>query len=135
MPLSDDEYTCLMIMQHGENLIRMPNTRWHAPLGSLHEKGFVKPLHGHVNNFIITEAGLAAAAEREQANDDALTRVLHRHIEVNNARVHMQEKMWAAVNALSEAADIASKTMGDSKKDALRKIAHEVLERALEKIA
>lgn len=131
--LTDDEYTCLLIMKDGENLIRMRDTRWYAPLGKLHEKGFAKPIGG--NNFVISQAGVHALVEHEQGLDGVLTQTIHAHIAVNNARVTMLDQMRTAVDCLSTAAEIASKTTGESKREALRKIAHEVLERALEKIA
>lgn len=135
MALSDDEYTCLMIMKDGENLIRMKNTRWDGALGKLHEQGFVKLLAGHANNFVITQVGLQELVAHEHGLDGVLTQVITGHIAVNNARMMMQDKMRTAVDALVEAADIASRTTGESKKDALRKIAHEVLEHALGRIS
>jgi len=133
MPLTDDEYTCLLIMKDGENLIRMRDTRWYAPLGSLHEKAFIKPIGG--NNFVISQAGVQALAAHDQIQDQALTGTINAYIAANNARVIMQQKMREAVDLLASAADIASRTTGESKKDALRKIAHEVLEHALGRIA
>lgn len=133
MPLTDDEYTCLLIMKDGENLIRMRDTRWYAPLGSLHERGLVKPIGNE--NYIISQLGLAAAVEHERGLDSALDTTIRKHIEVNNTRVHMLDHMRSAVESLRCAAECASRATGQSKKDALRNIAHEVLERALEKIA
>lgn len=133
MSLSDDEYTCLMIMETGENLIRMRDTRWYGALGKLHEKGLAKPIGNE--NFVISQAGSLALVEHERQLDGALDTAVRGHIAANNARVMMLEKMRTAVDALSESAEIASRTTGESKRDALRKIAHEVLERALEKIA
>lgn len=131
--LTDDEYTCLLIMKDGENLIRMHDTRWYASLGSLHERDLVKPIGN--DNFVITQKGIHALVQHDQALDGAFTDVVRAHVAVNNARVLMLDQMKAAVDSLSSAAEIASKTTGESKRDALRKIAHEVLERALEKIA
>lgn len=133
MPLTDDEYTCLLIMRDGENLIRMRETRWYAPLCSLHEKDLVKPIGNE--NFVITQKGSRALVEHEKGLDGVFTQVVHAHVAVNNARVAMLEKMRTAVDSLSDAAEIAARTTGGSRRDALRKIAHEVLERALEKIA
>lgn len=133
MPLTDDEYTCLLIMKEGENLIRMRDTRWYAPLGSLHERGLVKPIGNE--NYVISQAGVAEIFEHESGLNGAMRRLINKQGEVQANKQAVHDKMWAAVNALSEAADLAAKTTGQSKKDALRNIAHEVLERALEKIA
>lgn len=133
MPLSDDEYTCLLIMKDGENLIRMRDTRWYRPLCDLYERGLVKPIGNE--NFVITQKGTHALVEHEEGLDGALTKTINAHIAVNNARVHMMEHMRSAVESLRCAAEVASRTTGESKRDALRNIAHEVLERALEKIA
>lgn len=133
MSLTDDEYTCLLIMKDGENLIRMQHTRWYASLGALHERDLVKPIGN--NNFVITQKGGHALVDHEQGLDGVLNTAIMGHIAINNARVSMQDKMREAVDALAQAADIASRTTGESKKDALRKIAHEVLEHALGRIA
>ena len=122
MSLTDDEYTCLLIMKDGENLIRMRDTRWYHSLNSLHERDLVKPLAGHVDNFVITQRGGRALVEHERGLDGALNDVVRSHTSANNARVMMQDKMREAVDALAQAADIASRTTGESKKDALRKI-------------
>lgn len=133
MPLTDDEYTCLMIMKDGENLIRMRDTRWFKPLGSLHEQALVKPIGNE--NFVITQKGSHALVEHERGLDAGLDQVVRAQVAVNNARVLMAEHMSTAVDSLSSAADIASRTTGESRKDALRKIAHEVIENALRRIA
>lgn len=135
MSLTDDEYTCLLIMENGENLIRMQNTRWYKPLGDMHARGLVKPLPGMVENYVITQAGQIALIERERGQDSAVRELINRQGEINANRQALHTKMWEAIGALSDAAELASKTTGESRKDALRKIAHEVLERALEKIA
>jgi len=133
MPLSDDEYTCLLIMKDGENLIRMRDTRWYRPLCDLYERGLVKPIGNE--NFVISQAGQHALVEHEHGLDAGLRHLINTQGAVNANRVEMYQKMHVAIDALSSAADIASKTTGESKRDALRNIAHEVLERALEKIA
>jgi len=133
MPLSDDEYTCLLIMKDGENLIRMANTRWYAPLGSLHARDLVKPIGNE--NFVINQKGALALVEHEQGLDAGLRQMINAQGAVNANRLAMHQNVHVAIDALSTAADLASKTTGESKRDALRKIAHEVLERALEKIA
>lgn len=132
MPLTDDEYTCLLIMKDGENLIRMQNTRWYGSLNALHARDLVKPIGNE--NFVITQKGSHALVEQESGLDGELNALITGHIAVNNARVSMQTKMREAVDALAGAADIASRTTGESKKDALRKIAHEVLEHALQRV-
>lgn len=133
MPLSDDEYTCLMIMKDGENLIRMRDTRWYRPLCNLYERDLVKPIGNE--NFVITQKGTHALVEHEQGLDAGLRQTINAQGAINANRIEMHQKMHVAIDALSAAAAIASKTTGESKRDALRNIAHEVLERALEKIA
>lgn len=133
MSLTDDEYTCLLIMKDGENLIRMRDTRWYGSINSLEAKGYAKPIGNE--NFVISQAGLVALAQHERSLDGVLTQAANASIGVHNARIMMGDQMRGAVDSLSSAAEIASRTTGESKRDALRKIAHEVLERALEKIA
>jgi hypothetical protein len=131
--LSDDEYTCLLIMKDGENLIRMRDTRWFAPLGNLYERDLVKPIGNE--NFVITQKGIHALVEHDKGLDAGLRQMINAQGAVNANRTTIHEKMHVAIDALSAAADLASKTTGESKRDALRNIVHEVLERALEKIA
>lgn len=131
MPLSEDEFTCLLIMRQGENLIRMKDTRWYQPLTTLHERGLVKPLAGHVENFVITQQGLYELTAHESGEDAMLRQMINRQGAVNANRLQVHEKMQNAVQLLGEAARLAAATTGDDPKDALRKIAHEVLERTL----
>lgn len=133
MSLTEDEFTCLLIMREGENLIRMKDTRWYRPLNSLHERGLVKPIGSE--NYVISQQGLYELTAHESGEDAMLRQMINRQGAVNQARLEVHEKMHAAIAALSEAANLSARATGDNPKDALRKIAHEVLERALEQIA
>jgi hypothetical protein len=133
MPLSEDEFTCLMIMRDGENMIRMKDTRWYRPLCSLHERDLIKPIGSE--NFVITQKGLHELTAHESGEDAMLRQMINRQGAVNANRLQVHEKMQNAVQLLGDAARLSAATTGDSPKDALRKIAHEVLERALAGIA
>lgn len=129
MALSEDEFTCLMIMREGENLIRMKDTRWYRPLTALHERGLVKPIGNE--NFVITQQGVYELTAHESGEDAMLRQMINRQGAINANRLQVHEKMQSAVQLLGDAARLSAATTGDSPKDALRKIAHEVLERTL----
>lgn len=135
MALSEDEFTCLMIMREGQNLISMKDTRWYRSINSLHERGLCKPLDGSANNFVITQKGIHELTAHEQGEDAMLRQMINHQGAVNAARLEVHGKMQSAIQLLADAARISSAATGDAPKDALRKIAHEVLERALAGIA
>lgn len=131
--LTEDEFTCLKIMEHGENLIRMRDTRWYRPLCSLHERDLIKPIGNE--NFVITQKGLQELIAHESGEDALLHEMINRQGQINQNRLDVHEKMHAAVKLLSDAAQLSAATTGKTPKDCLRNIAHEVLERALAGIA
>lgn len=124
MPLTDDEYSCLMIMAQGQNLIRMKDTRWYAPLTSLHEHGYTRNIGNE--NYVINASGTAALAEHEKSLDGDLGRLIESHGKINNARHHMQSCMNDAANALVAAARAGAAATGESPQGALIKIMPEV---------
>lgn len=126
MALTDDEYSCLMIMAEGQNLIRMKGTRWEKPLTSLHAKRYCRPIGS--DNFVITDLGRAVCAEREHEDDAAIDDMLRKSIGVNNARHQYLASMKTAVDAVVLAAKAASVGTGDSFSAAIDKILAEIKE-------
>jgi hypothetical protein len=128
--LTDDEYSCLMIMQNGMNLIRMRNDRWHVSLTSLYSKSLIKPIGNE--NFVINDAGLQALAAHEKFLDADLGKTIEAHASITNRRQHVLTKMNEAQLALVEASRLAAQTTGESPASALRKCIAEVSLRAQE---
>ena len=126
--LSDDEYTCLAICAQGESLAAIG--RWKPALESLSSAGFV---HRHdIANHVITDAGRKALQERETQDEEALTQVLRKGIEVNNGRLHAKAFAEEAAQALAKAARASVIVTGDTLDAALRSWAVAVLQRANE---
>jgi hypothetical protein len=77
--LTDDEFTLLEIMSHGEAMMAIG--RWEKSLKSLAAKGMADPQDGF--NYIITSAGRTALGGHKQEVD---TDWAHAFIKVNNQR-------------------------------------------------
>ena len=77
--LTDDEFTCLEIMSHGEPMMAI--SRWERPLKSLASKGMSDPQDRF--NYIITEKGRVALGGYKQETD---TNWAQSFIKVNNTR-------------------------------------------------
>lgn len=128
MPLSDDEYSCLMIMATGQNLIRMRDTRWHAPLNSLEAKGFCKPIGNE--NFVITRDGHMALQGHQETLDGDLRNTITKHGQVQDARHAVHAKMQTALAAVVDGARMAALTTGAPEKSCLKDIMREIELRA-----
>lgn len=124
MALTDDEYSCLMIMGQGQNLIRMRDTRWYAPLTSLQAKGFCKSIGNE--NFVISAEGEAALAEHETGLEDDLRLTLNAGRRLNNVRTHMLSCLNDATNSVVSAARAAHEATGESFPSAINKILDEI---------
>lgn len=123
--LLDDEYTCLMIMAQGESLAAIG--RWEKACCSLVEKGLA--IRHDKFNHSITDAGRQACGEREQADDDALRRLVPQiKIAQDSARGHVE----AAAQHLARAALASAPVTGDAPETALVAWNLEVLKRARE---
>ena len=122
--MTNDEYTCLMIMSEGQNLIRMKNTRWYGALNSLEAKGWCKPIGNE--NFVITEQGLAALAGHEDTLNTQLRHELTAQSAIQEQRRALLAKMQDAVTAVLAAARIASLATGDSEPVAVTKLLAEL---------
>jgi len=130
--MTNDEYTCLMIMAEGQNLIRMKDTRWYGALNALEAKGWCKPIGNE--NFVITEAGRAALAGHEETEDAILRRQLTIQGKIQENRQAVHAKMLEAIAALVSAAQISSLTTGESEKTCFNKLISEVTLRAREQL-
>lgn len=128
--LTDDEYTCLMIMNEGQNLIAMENTRWNPSIKSLARKGYATTIGN--NNYVITDSGRHACEDREHKNDQALTDLARGAISVHNAQITTRNFMAEAKANLVKAAHAASAATGDTPSQSLRKCLAEVALRAQE---
>lgn len=128
--LTEDEYACLMIMAEGQNLIAMQNTRWYAPLMSLHQKDFCKPIGN--NNYVITQRGQAALQGHEETMNGELRREVTRQGGLQESRQAVHAKMQTALGAVIDGARMAALTTGKSETTCLRQIIHEVELRATE---
>lgn len=132
MPLNNDEYTCLMIMAEGQNLIRMRNTRWFDAINTLEAKDFCKPIGNE--NFVITQRGTTALAGHEETLNGDLRKTIVAHGRVNEQRQAMHAKMQEALSAVLASVEIAALTTGKSKEFCLGEILHELKIRAEEKL-
>lgn len=132
MPLADDEYTCLMIMAEGQNLIRMRNTRWYDALNNLEAKDFCKPVGNE--NFVITQRATAALAGHEETLNGDLRKVIMAHGRINEQRQAMHAKMQEALSAVLAGVEIAALTTGKTKEFCLGELLHEIKIRAEEKL-
>lgn len=112
MPLTDDEYACLMIMAEGQNLIAMRDTRWYAPLMSLHAKDFCKGIGN--SNYVITQRGQAAITGHEETLTGDLRQTITRHGQINESRQAVHAKMQTALAALVDASQMAALTTGNA---------------------
>lgn len=128
MPLTDDEYSCLMIMAEGQNLIAMRDTRWYASLMSLHAKDFCKGIGNE--NYVITERGRAALTGHEETLEGDLRQVITTHGQVQNARQAVHAKMQTALAALVDGARMAALTTGAPPVACLKDMLREVELRA-----
>lgn len=122
--MTNDEYTCLMIMAEGQNLIRMKDTRWYGALNSLETKGWCKPIGNE--NFVITEAGRAALAGHEETEDAILRKQLTIQGKIQENRQAVHAKMQEAIAALVSAVRIAALTTGESEKTCFNKLVAEI---------
>ncbi len=130
--MTNDEYTCLMIMGEGQNLIRMRDTRWWGALNSLEAKGWCKPIGNE--NFVITEQGRAALAGHEETLDGELRRTLTVQSRIQENQRAMHAKMQEAIAALVSAAQIAALTTGESEGTCFNKLVAEITLRARDQL-
>ncbi len=128
--MTDDEYTCLMIMAEGQNLIRMRDTRWFAPLNSLEAKGWCKPIGNE--NFVITQQGTAALAGHEETLEGGLRDLITIQGKTNSARQAVHSKMQEALGMIVDAARMSALTTGQSEKACCDQIIHELIVRSAE---
>ena len=126
--MTNDEYTCLMIMAEGQNLIRMKDTRWYGALNQLEAKGWCKPIGNE--NFVITEAGRAALGGHEETLDGELRRTINKQGGLQEQQRAMHAKMQEAIAAVAAAVQIAVLTTGQPPKDCLNKVISEITLRA-----
>lgn len=126
--LTEDEYSCLMIMAEGQNLIAMRDTRWHAPLMSLHAKDFCKPIGN--NNYVITQRGQQALAGHEESLNGELRQLITKHGQVQESRQLVHSKMQAALAAIVEGARMSALTTGSTEAACLKQIMQEIELRA-----
>ena len=122
--MTNDEYTCLMIMAEGQNLIRMKDTRWYGALNALEAKGWCKPIGSE--NFVITEAGRAALGGHEETLDAEIRHTLVKQGELRQHQHAMQARMRDAISAVLAAARIAAMLTGDSEQTAVAKLTAEL---------
>jgi len=128
--MTEDEYACLMIMAEGQNLIRMRNTRWFAPLNSLEAKGWCKPIGNE--NFVITQQGMDALEGHEKTLDGDLRQAITKQGQVNSARQAVHSKMQDALALVVDASRMSALTTGQSEKHCLAQIINEITLRATE---
>lgn len=130
--LTDDEYTCLMIMAEGQNLIAMQNTRWHDPLLSLAAKDFCKGIGN--NNYVITQRGHHALQGHEESLTGDLRQVITKQGQINESRIAVHSKMQHALTEMVSAARMAALTTGKSEKSCFHDMMHEINLRGAEQL-
>jgi hypothetical protein len=126
--LTEDEYACLMIMAEGQNLIAMKDTRWFAPLMSLHEKDFCKGIGN--NNYVITQRGQHALQGHEETLNGDLRKAITTHGKINENRIAVHSKMQHALTEIVSAAQMSALTTGKGEAACLRQIMQEIELRA-----
>lgn len=133
--LTEDEYTCLMILNEGGPLIYMKDTRWASSLVSLEAKEYavadanLSRDTGN-KNFKITAMGKRALADHEKGHDEALAALVNRTADISRLKATMREKMMQAGTLLVEAARLGAKATGQSEAHAMQQILDEIASRA-----
>lgn len=133
--LTEDEYTCLMILNEGGPLIYMKDTRWASPLDSLEAKQYAA-VGGHLfaqtgnKNFKITAMGKRALADHEKGHDEGLAALIERTGDISRLQASMREKMMQAGALLVEAARLGAKATSQSEFHAFSQILDEIKRRA-----
>ena len=86
--LTADEFVVLMLAAEGESMI--PIGRWKQPILALTERGLMQ-MNDEVN-YAITQAGIAAVAERNEDDEQALRALLARNSKAVEARAVPREE-------------------------------------------
>lgn len=107
MPLSDDEYTVLLIAKEGESM--MPIGRWQPAVESLVRQGY---LHRHDKfNNVITDKGRAVVAEHEQGLDDGF---FQNSVSVVTTQHDLAKQGEEIAQALANLARLSAKVTGQT---------------------
>lgn len=135
--LTEDEYTCLMILNEGGPLIYMKDTRWGPSLLSLADKGYAEIDHDLSRqtgnkNYRLTAMGRRALADREGSEEGMLRSMITQHGRINDARGAIHTLMTDARGKIVDAARKSSEVTGDSPTNCLRKILAELTLRCQE---
>lgn len=128
--LTEDEHACLMIMAEGQNLIAMRDTRWYAPLMSLHAKDFCKGIGN--NNYVITQRGQHALQGHEETLNGDLRTMITKQGQINENRIAVHAKMQTVLQGLVSAAQMSALVTGQSEASCLKQIMQEIELRATE---
>lgn len=127
-PLTQDEYTCLLIAAQGEYLA--PIGRWEKSIQSLTAKGLM--FRGDAVNYGITQEGRSAVAAAERDDDRALTEVLQKVQGAAQTQKTIQDFAEQAAHLLADGAKASSAITGDLPAVAATNWSVVILKRALE---
>lgn len=129
MPLTDDEFTLLLIAKEGQSLAAIG--RWEKSVDSLVERGL---LHRHDKfNNIITPKGRTVCEQRDTEDAAALVEVASRdHGKTQEVQARIQDFIAQAALLLAEAAKTSALLTNDEPKTAARKWADVLLKRTIE---
>lgn len=133
--LTEDEYTCLMILNQGGPLIYMKDTRWALSLVSLEAKQYAEvdanlTRQTGNKNFKITAMGKRALVDHEKGHDEVFAALINRTGDISRLQASMREKMMQAGALLVEAARLGAKVTGQSEAHAMQQILDEITSRA-----
>ena len=124
-PLSDDEFTVLLIAAEDQSM--MPIGRWRAPVESLLARGYLRSLDRF--NNVITPEGRKAIEAR---NADDASAIGQAYRQVADAQVEARRAVEEAAQALAHAARVSVGATGDRLDTAVLNWNGELLRRALE---
>lgn len=128
--MTEDEFVVLSIAAHGQPMI--PIGRWKGSTLSLAKLGYLQHT-GAGANYVITAAGTAALATREEETDAAIGRMLVANAKVKNVHDTVRRSVEQAADLLATAARASSEVTGDAYETALDKWLAEVRKAVMEK--
>ena len=128
-PLTDDEFTLLLIAKEGESLAAIG--RWEKSVDHLVEQGLL--LRQDKFNNTITAKGITACEERENDDARAMVEVSTRDMgKAQEVQARIQDFIQQAAQLLAEASKTSALLTGDNPKLAAKRWAIILLERTIE---
>lgn len=108
--ITDDEFTVLMIAERGETMI--PIGRWEQPVKDLAARGLLRMLNDV--NYVITDSGRKAVAERDRQDDQVFARMLQTGSAISVAANQLKGQAERMAQTLAEMARVSAQVTGES---------------------